>query len=564
MYRRFLGGFVVCVATAVSAVSAATREGYPCEPRLIEVMFSAASRVRLRDGIPVDLGAKANRGSQQGVATVLRAVPGATWQRCCDRVSEQKIDDIHRRGQANTGKPLYNLNNIYRVRVGEGIDVWAKSAELEALPAVSMARPVPKPVPPPLPPDYGGQQGYLHSSANTPAGLGARAVWNLPGGTGTGVTVCDIEYGWNFNHADITKGPGSALNTFTSIYEDHGTAVIGILVSDPNGWGTTGLCYGAELRTCGTYGPPWNPAGAIAIAVAALSPGDVILLEQQWDYNDENYVPIEWWEAYSPNAQGANAVYVGIQNAVANGIHVVEAAGNGWQNLDSMTWEGDSGAILVGAGGTSSGNDRQRLSYSDYGSRVDVQGWGENVVTTGDGDKYGAEGANYYYTAEFSGTSSASAAIAGAVACLNGYWKAAFGVPCPPALARQILVDTGRAQVNEGLGYIGPRPNLQAACVADLDTDGDGVLDSKEVIADTDALNSNSWLRIEGIDGTGPRRVAFRGSSNRVYGLFAAQDPGQSNWVTVVDGVAGSNAVMTLTDTNRSTRAFYRVGVRLP
>jgi len=545
---------------------AAEREPYSCEPDLIEIMFAADSRVRIRNGKPVDLNKKAGAGASRGVTAVLEAAPGAAWRRCCNQVSEEKLDEIHRRGEARTGKPLYNLNNIYRLRIEKGVDVWAKSAELEALPGVELARPVPKPVPPPLPPSYGNQQGYLHASANTPAGLGAREVWSLPGGTGAGVAVCDIEYGWNFNHADLTKAPGSLLNTITSIYEDHGTASIGVLVADPNGWGTTGICYGAELKTCGSWnGASWNVPGAITIAVAALSPGDVILLEQQWDYGDDDFVPVEWWQSYSPDPQRANGVYVAIQNAVANGIHVVQAAGNGGQDLDSMVWVGDSGAILVGAGGTTAGDDRQRLSYSCYGSRVDMQGWGRGVYTTGYGDAYSAEGENYEYTATFSGTSSSSATIAGALACLNGYWKASFGVPCPPALARRILVDTGRAQVNPSSGHIGPRPDLRAVCVADLDTDGDGMPDSSEVIADTDPLGSNSFLRIVGIaGGGGVRGVSFSGSVDRVYSLLGAQDPGQAEWSAVVEGVRGSNAVMTLTDPSPSPRGFYRVGVRVP
>ena len=83
---------------------------------------------------------------------------------------------------------------------------------------------------------------------------------------------------------------------------DHGTAVIGELVADNNGWGTTGICYGANLKTCGTYypasAPSWNVAGAISIAIANLNAGDIILLEQQWDYTGSGgYVPIEWWNS---------------------------------------------------------------------------------------------------------------------------------------------------------------------------------------------------------------------------------------------------------------------------
>ena len=75
---------------------------------------------------------------------------------------------------------------------------------------------------------------------------------------------------------------------------------------------------------------------------------------------------------------------------------MIEAAGNGNVNLDQAACSGvfdrtvrDSGAIIVGAGQPpSSGVDRQREGFSTFGSRVDLQGWGSGVVTTGYGDLY--------------------------------------------------------------------------------------------------------------------------------------------------------------------------------
>ena len=90
------------------------------------------------------------------------------------------------------------------------------------------------------------------------------------------------------------------------------------------------------------------------------------------------------------------------------GIIVVEAAGNGFQNLDDAvssrrptgfpaSWKNpfnmsnpSSGAVVVGAGapppnthGANDGPDRSRLDFSNYGARVDVQGWGREVTSSG-------------------------------------------------------------------------------------------------------------------------------------------------------------------------------------
>ena len=445
---------------------------YECEDNLIEIMFSRDSEVRLRDGAPVDLKTNA----LDGVTAVLGKA-SVTWRRLND-LPEERLDELQAVGQQKSGQALYNLNNAYRLEIPEGEDIWDIARRLEGLPGIISARPVAKPMALPIPPDYFPLQGYPDSAASIPAGIDAVYAWNnYTGGTGSGVTVCDLEYGWNYSHADLFQAMGSQINPNpvfipTGFDDRHGTAVLGEMFSDPNGWGTTGVCHGGILKTCGTYygsSPVWNPAGAIIYAVNAMSTGDVILLEQQWDYTSSNgFIPIEWWLDYSPSAQTFNSVYAAIQTAVANGIHVVEAGGNGNINTDGLTWYGNSGAIIVGAGGASVGlnADRQRMWFSSYGTRFDLQGWGENVVTTGDTGLYTIEGKNYWYTNSFSGTSSASPIVAGSIALCVGFWNGLGWNPTllTPSMVRNALVTTGTPQNFSVSGNIGPRPNVRAAC----------------------------------------------------------------------------------------------------
>jgi len=117
---------------------------YACEEDLIEVMFAQDSEVRLRHGALVDLATNA----LSGVDGVLQKLAWFEWYRICD-VPEERLDEIQACGEANTGEPVYNLNNIYRLRIPMGLDVWAISEELEALPGIMLARPVPKPTHPP-------------------------------------------------------------------------------------------------------------------------------------------------------------------------------------------------------------------------------------------------------------------------------------------------------------------------------------------------------------------------------------------------------------------------------
>ncbi len=240
------------------------------------------------------------------------------------------------------------------------------------------------------------------------------------------------------------------------------------MVADYDTRGVTGISWGAHigLAPANTLNLGYNPANAIILAVANGSAGDVILLEQQYPVCGlPNFGPIEVLPS----------VFDAIQTAVAQGFVVVEAAGNGGVNLDQAACSGvfdrtlqDSGAIIVGAGQQpSSGVDRQREEFSSFGSRIDLQGWGSGVVTTGYGDLYMAPDRpadpGLWYTGGFNGTSSAAAIVAGAVANLQGIALAQSGVPLPPLQTRTLLVQTGSPQLGNIAEPIGPRPNLLKA-----------------------------------------------------------------------------------------------------
>lgn len=285
------------------------------------------------------------------------------------------------------------------------------------------------------------------------------------GVTGAGVRLFDCEYGWNLAHEDLSEigatiEPGQTVvpQVAANGWDDHGTAVIGMTSATPNAYGVTGMVPDAELHLY----PEWTVEGgsrratAIANAIAAAQPGDVILLEMQTVGPGGGYAPAE----LDP------AIWTLVKNATDAGIVVVAAAGNGNQNLDSAAYDeyrsrGDSGAILVGAG---SATVRQKLGFSTYGARVDVHGWGESVTTTGYGDLAVVGGdPNQEYTAAFSGTSSASPMVASAAVALQSYAKANLGGPLSPADLRQLLIDTGTPQIEGDTGEIGPMPNLHAA-----------------------------------------------------------------------------------------------------
>ena len=105
----------------------------------------------------------------------------------------------------------------------------------------------------------------------------------------------------------------------------------------------------------------------------------------------------------------------------------------------------DSGAIIVGAGAPGTAfNARSKLDFSSYGSRVDLQGWGSGVVTTGYGDRFSdpdPADVTRDYTNRFGGTSGASSMVAGAAINLQGVAKELFGTPLLPFQLRKVRMD---------------------------------------------------------------------------------------------------------------------------
>ena len=320
-------------------------------------------------------------------------------------------------------------------------------------------------------------QGYLHSPPN---GIGAMEVWPQSGGRGERVRVCDIEGNWNLRHEDLPSGIRILGGTLIQDlgWRNHGTAVLGEMVSRPGDVGTVGICHRARAAVqSAVINGVWNTAGAIRDASLRLRRGDVILIELQATGDRGRYVAMQRWDD----------VFSAIRAATDRGITVVEAAGNGNENFDLAAYRGtglqkDSGAIVVGAGvpptnhfdynGRSRryrgiGVPRSRIWFSNYGKIVNVQAWGWHVTTLGYGDAQGGRSQTGWYTLRFSGTSSASPIVTGAVACIQARARARLGGPLPPDKVRRLLVGTGtpqeagpRVPLSQ---HIGPQPNLPRA-----------------------------------------------------------------------------------------------------
>lgn len=514
---------VLCMCTQAQARTARVLPTKPLHSTIapgydrshIEVKFKDDLEITLAStGVPISLDGAALKTAAARDILSQTVSAGGTWKPITGTWSN-KIDELVANAERNLDRDIADLNNYYILTVPDDIITEEWLDQLNALDDVEIALAMPKYCPPPTPPDFQPQQGYLFSA---PEGIEAATAWGFPGGTGTPtvgdpVKLCDFDIDFRRTHQDFPAVteliPPGSVPLIDSNFEYHGTAILGILMSMDNGWGTTGIAPGVSGHFASYYlDGTANLALAMTHALTVFGPGDVFLLEFQvpgpnWVSGQLGMLPAEWW--YSN--------YQVILLAIGNGVHVVECAANGNENLDDPAFqighapfapENNSGAIIVGAGATGTRDvDRSRIDCvggwgSNWGSRLDLQGWGEYLVTTGSGNLYLAEGNDYAFGDAGpcgGGTSAAGAVVAGAVAIYESMYESwSGGVPLSPERMRNILKATGSPQQDgsrPASEHIGPRPNLVAAMdslptscfiLATGDSNSDAAITSADII----------------------------------------------------------------------------------
>lgn len=418
-----------------------------------------------------------------------------------EKLDQMETDAIRVSGNANSIK---KLRNTFRVKItnADNATLLALARKLELPNIVTCNLVATTEIPPPydIPPVTANLESLQEYLGPNP-GVDMEFAWNM-GLTGTGIRVRDLEYGFNKNHEEFNDLNGAFLapnmNVSTAVspaFIQHGTSVFGIVYAHKGDYGITGMAHGAQEMVLfpEKQQTGYNRIEAVTQAIAASQQGDVIIYEMQAFGYNSNYVPAE----YDPT------VWELTKAATDAGIIIVAAAGNGNQNLDSSPYEsyrnrGDSGAIIVGAGSSDTFHDK--ISYSTYGNRVNVQAWATSVYTTG-GSTTGDVNQNYVY---FTGTSSATPIVASCAIVLQSYYHDLTGNYLTPLQMRNLLMTTGIPQGSGG--HIGPIPNMAGAIAALQNLDVDGSVKNKLVAFPNPATTSMS-ISGDGIFGGEPIRI---------------------------------------------------------
>jgi hypothetical protein len=428
----------------------------PHAPRLL-VKFIDEAQVRSTASGGLESLVRHDLGPMSAAARVLGVefAPGI-------RLPDQRLKALEFRAATRSGIQQPDLAGLLEGRLVHGVagDMDLIAEALQAFSVVewvwlSDAAVVPMGDIPPFTPDI----SFLQTYKGPAPGMGFESAWEL-GLTGEGIRLADVEFGWITKHEDLVDvqvqaEPGQTVHPSVASagHDHHGTAVLGILSSAVNGYGCSGMVPLTDLYTYPVLTiQDWQRSlEALTAAATDMQAGDVILIEIAWTSG----APLETDKPH----------WLVVRVATDAGIVVVAGAGNDSLNLDAPSWSdyaswGDSGAILVGAGSKSLAHDK--LGFSNYGSRVNVHGWGEGVFTLGYGGfgLYG-EDKKQSYTAVFNGTSSAAALVSAAVVALQHQAKRLYLSPLTAVEMRSLLVETGVPQGSGG--HIGPFVEVSSA-----------------------------------------------------------------------------------------------------
>jgi subtilisin family serine protease len=402
--------------------------------------------------------------------------------------------------------PESNLQNFVTLHFPPDVDTHTVAAELRELPEVARAVPVPTFLPPDARPPDGDESGGVAVLDDAPAeveqvavpaivgreaappssALGeplvgttdqlavnpqgtqyqwyvfrcrANLAWNLA--SGSNVVVADIDWGYRTTHEDLKprldmtrayNAYDGSSNVSYGAHVSHGTAVMGLAGGAVNSLGMAGFAYGSSLWPVqanagpGAKLPGDSWANAIEWVRTAPSGGrrKVIILEvQTGSYGNIEMVP---------------SVNAAIKNAIASGVVVCVAAGNGNRDAtkdDQGNTIPPTGSILVGATAYHA-TSNPRASFSNYGSTVVVSAPGDPSA-----DVTCNSTADDAYRNGFGGTSGATPKVA-AVAALM--------LQVNPALThaevRNALRSTGSAVATTADKPVGTFLNAQAAVQA--------------------------------------------------------------------------------------------------
>ena len=415
-----------------------------------------------------DLLTASKESRLSGLSEVLERF-GLTGRPFISSVTPEELESFEQVASDGRSAPEPSLSNYWRIQVdGPSPLLDEVEAGLRSAPEVQLVYREKSGSNPVHPGDdvYSGLEHFLDPAK---LGIDARWFWSQAGGDGTGMHFIDLEAGWLLGHEDLPAPRLIFNDNYSGLerYRDHGAAVLGIVSGVDNAKGIIGIAPNlSSVRTVSwfiaSHPNRQDVANALFAALAATPRPHVVLVE------------VQLGAALLP-AETDPGILAAIKTVTGNGVIVVEAGGNGDNDLDAWTDPTgqhslrrsgiDSQAVLVGAGTSAEPHNRSvwQSGASNYGSRIDCYAWGDSVVSCGYGTLSPGTGPDNSYASGFGGTSSAAAIIAGAALLIQNMYFAKHQSLLSPTQIRGLLSNpaSGTAQGTGVAGNIGVMPDLR-------------------------------------------------------------------------------------------------------
>jgi Ca2+-binding RTX toxin-like protein len=259
-----------------------------------------------------------------------------------------------------------------------------------------------------------GSQWYLTGTW----GVHANLVW--PDYTGLGIRLADLDDGFQYTHPDLAPNYNTSLDYDTtngdsdagpgSSADNHGTAVMGIMVADDNGTGTVGVAFdgtGVGIRMgFGADGGLNEVLSAFQYALTAK----VDVMNNSWGFTS----PFD--DNFSVSSAGFTQIAAAMKNLADQGrgglgANIVFAAGNAADTGDNVNYHNLGNSIYtIAVGGIDSAG--KHAYFADTGSALLVSAGAVGDLTT---DRTGSSGYGSGDYISVDGTSFAAPTVSGVI-----------------------------------------------------------------------------------------------------------------------------------------------------